>query len=135
MGSSSIYQVIDDMRSGGVPPRIAEPFPARRHVASHNTGRVRHTAVAARMLREVPLPVLVTFLVPRLLEIQAPDPGGERVHRGAGAGRRGAGRGPASVGGGGGGLEIGRREIGGGAERLREVGVVEVVGFVLGVEL
>jgi hypothetical protein len=69
------HQVIDDMRAGRVPPGIAEPLAARRDVAAHYTGRIGHSAVPARVLREIPFPVLVAVIVSCLLEVQPSHPG------------------------------------------------------------
>lgn len=78
-------QVVNDVGARGVPPRVAEPLAAGRHVAAGDTCGVVDPAVAAGVLHEVALAVVVAVLpcsrTGRLLEAEGGDPRGEPVRR------------------------------------------------------
>ena len=73
-------QVIDDMRSRSVPPRITEPLATRRHIAPHNTRGIGNPAIPASVFSEIPFPILIVIIITGVLEIQSAHPRRERIH-------------------------------------------------------
>ena len=74
------HQVIHDMRSRGVPPRITEPFTTRRHIAPHNTRWIGHPTIPASVFGKIPFTILVIVIIPSVLEIQPTHPRRQCIH-------------------------------------------------------
>lgn len=74
--------MVNDVGAGRVPPRVAEPLAAGRHVAARDARGVVDPAVPARVLDEVALAVVVPVLpgagAERLLEAERRDPEASR---------------------------------------------------------
>lgn len=101
-------QVVDNVGARSVPPRVAEPLAAGRHVAPGHASGVVDPAVPAGVLDKIALAIVVPIIPGagsyRLLEAESGDPGGEAIGRGrrarlggrprrrrGGGGRRGGG--------------------------------------------
>lgn len=80
MHIKKIHQVINDVRSRSVSPRITEPFAARRYVTPNDTSGIRHPTITASMFSEIPFTKLIIIIITGILKIQPAHSGSKRIH-------------------------------------------------------